>query len=562
MRTWNPLRALSSATRNAPWVVMAVAIHAIGLAVLSVWYVAQEKKPAEEWAITLNPVRRAEEVLPIEVPAPQEPKRHAVPENVAAELVKLDEAYVPQFADETLAEIPDPGDPSSEVELPTGDSTGGTAIGVGPRGRHGTGKPSAIFGDRPGDPGRGDLGRPPRLGPNQELHELVLGGLRWLARHQNPDGSWSARELRSRCDAAQPCADPNADFHALYDEGTTALAVLTFLGAGFSHESKQFLVDPVRGKRHRIGEIVKSGLQWLVKRQDADGRFSKDQAFLYNEALATMALTEAYGLTRSNYWKGPAQRGVDYLQRAQRPSPSGTGLWGWRYLPRSEVEDPRTTGTGAGPSKELFDADTSVTTWCVMALKSAELAELAIEPRSMQGAFDFVAWVTAADGRVGYIDPKGAGATVTGKNDHYRYHPAVMSALGMCTRAFVRHDPSDPVLELSAKQLVQDLPAVSKDGLSVDYYYWYYGSLALNQFDGPESPRKSSKYWGPWNKAMVDSLKALVDPTPDRCRAGGWIVPDRWSYASGPVYSTALAVLTLEVYYRYANAFAGVRRAR
>ena len=103
---------------------------------------------------------------------------------------------------------------------------------------------------------------------------------------------------------------------------------------------------------------------------------------------------------------------------------------------------------------------------------------------------------------------------------------------------------------------------MSKDGLSVDYYYWYYGSLALNQFDGPDSPRKGGKHWNAWNRAMVDALGSLQNVEEKSCRRGGWITPDRWAYACGPISSTALAVLTLEVYYRYPNAFAGAQRAR
>jgi hypothetical protein len=102
---------------------------------------------------------------------------------------------------------------------------------------------------------------------------------------------------------------------------------------------------------------------------------------------------------------------------------------------------------------------------------------------------------------------------------------------------------------------------VSKDGLSVDYYYWYYASMALNQVDGPDAPKKSGKYWPAWNKAMVDAVLGLQDKTKGACSNGGWMVPDRWSLDhGGPLYATALNVLTLEVYYRYENAFGGHKR--
>jgi hypothetical protein len=132
----------------------------------------------------------------------------------------------------------------------------------------------------------------------------------------------------------------------------------------------------------------------------------------------------------------------------------------------------------------------------------------------------------------------------------------------MCTRIFVEHNPDDPFLDLAAKQVVKDLPLISKDKLSIDYYYWYYASLALNQIDGPDAPKKTNKYWPAWNKSMVDSVLALQDHAERACTNGGWMELDRWSFDhGGPLYTTAINVLTLEVYYRYENAFGSVRMA-
>ena len=174
----------------------------------------------------------------------------------------------------------------------------------------------------------------------------------------------------------------------------------------------------------------------------------------------------------------------------------------------------------------------------------------------------FCDFVTPPDagraGLAGYLDAPGAGAVVTGPfGDRFTYHPTTMSALAMCIRIFARHDAGDPFLEAAAKRIVGDLPRVADDGASIDYYYWYYASLALNQFDGPDSPRRSGKYWRPWNEAMVRAVLGLQESRRGSCAGGGWTRNDRWASASGAgaVYDTALNVLTLEVYYRYPNAF-------
>lgn len=561
-RGFNPVQFVKNMAKNSPWLVMAVAIHVIIGAVAAVAVMTNDAPKKEEVVTSIN-VAKPREEAPEEIAPPPEPiDRKAIPKNEEAEIVSFEEdVYIPtseaQVEDLTL----DRGDPNALDNLPTGGTTGGTAIGVGAGGHAGSGKPSAFGGRRLGTgapKGRGG-------GATQGTEKAVLEGLRWLVRHQMPDGSWSLKAMPELCSGDKVCFDHEKASHFTenYDEGLTGMALLAFLGAGFSHESKMDIVDTAMGKRHKVGEVVKKGLQWLAKKQQADGSFSRDRPFMYNEALATLAMAEAYGLTQNRYWKEPAQKGVNFLQRAQKPNPSGKGSWGWRYASREEIEEFNRSGTGDPEyEKQLYDADTSVTAWVVMALKSAQISGLEVSKDSMDGAMEFVKWVTpeGGNGLVGYLDAKSAGAILTGVDDHFVYHPTSMSALGMCVRIFTAHDPDDPFHEQAAKRIVADLPTISKDKLSIDYYYWYYGSLALNQIDGPDSPKKTGRYWGPWNKAMVDAVVELQDTTERACTRGGWLVPDRWAHAGGPIYTTAINILTLEVYYRYENAFGGFKR--
>lgn len=553
-RGFNPVRFLQNAMRNSPWIVMAVALHGI-LGAIALIYVAghqEEKLPENVVSIDLAKPKALEEVIQ----PPEVIERKVIPKNEEAELVSYEEVYVPttETAVEDLHQ--ERGDPTATDNAPPG-ATGGTAIGVGASGHAGSGKPSPFSTRKLGGGGRVGRGG----GPTQGTEKAVLDGLRWLCRHQNEDGSWSPTTLMERCPCDDPIYNPKEAYTKHYDEGLTGMALLCFLGAGLSHESKQDIVDTAMAKRYKSGEVVKKGLTWLMKRQNEDGSFSPEKPFMYNEALAGMAMAEAYGLTQARFWKEPAQKSMNFIMGAQRPNPSGQGLWGWRYASRQEVEQFSRGGSlDEAVKKELYDSDTSVVGWCIMALKSGKLSGLDIKDENMQGAMAFTKFATGENGLVGYMDAKGAGATVSGKRDHYTYHPSVMSALGMCTRIFVEHNPDDPFLDLAAKQLVKDLPTVSKDKMSIDYYYWYYGSLALNQVDGPDAPKKSNKYWGPWNKAMVDAVLATQDHQERSCTNGGWMVEDRWAYAGGPIYTTAINVLTLEVYYRYENAFGGSKR--
>jgi len=560
----DPIASLRRAARNSPWLVMSILAHVIllvglGLVVLRK---AGRREPTDTGSIQIT--HRPPELLvePIELPQPME--RWTIPHDMDGEVV---DDTTPVY----VVDVPPPkdvgltkevGDPNSSDLLPDASPSSSGAMGVGGGSIRRSGVTPFTIRGLPGSKiGTGPPGRLP-LGPTVQIDRGVRAGLVWLCRHQNPDGSWSPLSMKERCDPKTPCSDPGLSANAHYDEGLTALALLSFLGAGFDHRSKLDLVDSVRGERHRIGEVVKKGLLWLTARQNSDGSFTRDRAFLYNEALATMALCEAYGLSGARQWRKPAQRAVDFLQRAQRMNPAGTGRWGWRYAARTDVEDPA-RGTGDPEyARALHDADTSVTAWCVMALKSAELSKLAVEKESLAGALEFCRYVTGEDGLVGYLDPRSAGAPVSGPFDRsFAYHPTTMSALGMCIRIFAAHDPSDPFLELAARRIVQDLPRVSEGRDSIDYYYWYYASLALNQVDGPQNPRRSNKYWNTWNKAMVDAVLLLQEQAEKRCAMGGWIVGDRWGSASGagPLYATAMNVLTLEVYYRYPNVFGAKR---
>ncbi|MBL8857088.1 MAG: hypothetical protein JNL28_01105 [Planctomycetes bacterium] len=378
------------------------------------------------------------------------------------------------------------------------------------------------------------------LSPRQTA---VRDGLCWLARHQNKDGSWSATTLNDVCPSQDALYTPPKAYTKRFDDGLTGLALLGFLRADVRDDrTAGELVDATTGVRYSVAAIVEKGINWLVSKQKPDGSFSTDRAFMYVEALAGAAVAEAYARTRHPAWKDAAQNAMNFLQGAQRPNPTGESLWGWRYASRQEIEQFVRPGVAVDESlkRELYDSDTSVTAWCVMALRAGASAGLEVRRENLDGALAFTRWATAQHGMVGYIDPRGAGASVTGPNDHYTYHPAVMSALGLRTRADAGDDSDTGFRELAVQQIVKDMPRITEDRLSIDYYYWFHGVLALRTYDGPTKSGAEQ-----WTQAAVTSLLALQDHTARACTHGGWMVPDRWSYSAGPLYTTALNVLTL-----------------
>jgi hypothetical protein len=118
------------------------------------------------------------------------------------------------------------------------------------------------------------------------------------------------------------------------------------------------------------------------------------------------------------------------------------------------------------------------------------------------------------------------------------------------SRIFMQKRKSEPALG-AVKLLVSDLPEWKTN--KIDFYYWYYATLALFQYDGPDGPM-----WKKWNEPMKNALVPNQKTAKDGCRNGSWD-PDaeRWGSEGGRVYAVALNALTLEVYYRYPNVFGG-----
>ncbi len=340
--------------------------------------------------------------------------------------------------------------------------------------------------------------------------------LRWLARHQNPDGSWSASGFCRTC---------SGDGDSSYETGVTSLAILAFLGAGYTQVSRDEVYDDMSpGRSLQFGKVLKKGLQWLIERQDPEGCVGgRGPKYMYNHAIATMALSEAYGMTAAEALRQPAQRAVDFLVAARNPGR------GWRYAAR------------------CGENDTSVTGWAVLALKSADLSDLSFSPKACSDALAWMNEATSRDGlpRVGYTGPETGKVFIPGKNEEFVDHPT-MSAVALVSRIFMEKKRPDPTLTLA---ITADLPTWAPN--AVDFYYWYYASLALFQYDGPKGAA-----WSKWNEPMKAALLTHQKMKKDGCENGSWDpAADRWGSEGGRVYATAINTLTLEVYYRYANAF-------
>lgn len=133
---------------------------------------------------------------------------------------------------------------------------------------------------------------------------LVEEGLSWLAAHQSPDGGWDADGFATWCHGKPISSDDPGDGHAHFDTGATSLALVAFLGAGYTN----------RG-RHPFARTVSAGFRRLTEWQTEDGIFDPPRTLdrARSHALATLALSRVYGMTGSPLWKYPARRALAAL---------------------------------------------------------------------------------------------------------------------------------------------------------------------------------------------------------------------------------------------------------
>lgn len=318
--------------------------------------------------------------------------------------------------------------------------------------------------------GRGEGGRNAgkAYGATKETEAAVELGLAWLAKVQASDGHW---EIDSR----------GIGQHQV---GCTSLAVLCFMGAGYTHQSKKY------------SETVKNGLAWLTGTQDAEGRFRITT--FYEQGLATTALCEAYGMTKDRQFSKKAQMAVDFVI-SQMGKDGGYGY--------------------GGPGDDVH-----VTSFQVMAIKSAILAGLDVTPKEeiLRKLREYYERALGPDGTTGYTSRAGGGSPQTTR-----------TAVGLFSRLFLECSPKNQDVIKIAEVLHKAGPNVN------DMFYNYNATYGMFQMQG--------KYWTDWNGKFRDKVVAMQ--IKNGSNEGSWNVPGHM--AQGDVLATTMYLMSLEVYYRF-----------
>lgn len=234
---------------------------------------------------------------------------------------------------------------------------------------------------------------------------------------------------------------------------------------------------------------IRLGIEFIMDSQSQSNGYIGSS--MYNHGFATLALAEAYGVLRDKRIAEALKKAVDLILSAQERNGRGA----WRYTPQSP------------------DADTTVTGAQMVALYAARNAGLPVPDEAFKKGQAFLKRCRGSDGGYGYTSAGSGKPTLT--------------AIGSLCLALGK-DRDSKGYRASVEYLRKRMTYRDR---FYPYYFEYYMSQALFHAD--------ETIWSEWNLKNIRYLSAL------QSREGSW--PGN----KGPAFSTAGALLSLALNYRF-----------
>lgn len=324
-------------------------------------------------------------------------------------------------------------------------------------------------------------------GGNEDTEAAVQRALEYLVQQQREDGAWDPRTSNAGLERS-PLGTSRGSAGSQAETALTGLALLSLMGAGHTHQNGEY------------SDAVYRGLAFLIHQQKPNGSM-KGRANIYEatycHGIAALAMCEAAAITGDPSAILSAQRAITHTQQLQH---SQTG--GWRY-------------------SEGDPGDLSQLGWQAMVLDSGHRAGIQISSAATAGVQRFLRSVQ--NGTSGGLASYRSGEAVS----------RTMTAEAMATRLLIGDSITQSAIEEGELYLMQQLPGTGQD----NYYYWYYATIALHQLQ--------NQNWNRWNQALQNRL--INSQNPD----GSWPTDTLWGGYGGRIYTTAMATLCLETYYRH-----------
>lgn len=304
---------------------------------------------------------------------------------------------------------------------------------------------------------------------------VVKGALKWLASKQSPNGAWGTTDMEQQ----HPIA-------------ITGYALMAFQAAGQLPGEGEF------------GKNVSLGLQYLLDNTAPDGLMGNKNngQYMYGHGVASIALAELYGQTRSPAMKPK----LDKIIRVIIGSQNNEG--GWRYRPIA------------------YQADISVTVLQVVALRAAKNAGIDVPQQTIDRAVGYV--------KKCYHPASGGFSYQPGQSPGFARTAAAIYSLQVCGLY------DDPMVKAGSKYLIENQKESRGE-------WWTYG----NFYAAPAQYMFGGDVWQKWYEQYKQVLLTKVTTKGDV----SWWDPDDVQLDTGrrvgPVYSTAVYTMMLAMPYHY-----------
>lgn len=338
--------------------------------------------------------------------------------------------------------------------------------------------------------------------------EAVERALAWLAKHQNPNGSWSGDVGFKLNQGYEVTA------HHQPHVGITALAGLAFLAAGHV---------PGRGS---YDDTVARATDFVLSCVQENGYITAHSTRMYSHAFATLFLAEIYGMTERHDVREKLQLAVDLIVATQNREGA------WRYEPYA------------------VESDMSIAVCQLNALRGARNVGIRVPRSTIDRARAYVqkSYVTRDEGFIDdyYRLERGSFKyqAMRSTRSSFALTAAGLAALhnsGVYGGELLGPDGKPIDLDASADFLTEHFDLVSGDSpYKFHYFYWYghyYATQALYVVGG--------KSWAWYYPRLRDELVA------GQRADGSW--PNPWG--PGPAFSTAVGAVLLSLPFGYLPIF-------
>jgi len=293
----------------------------------------------------------------------------------------------------------------------------------------------------------------PGIAIDRRTQIAIQRGLEYLARHQNPNGSWTDRVGRK--------------VHMRYESvpgdhvGVTGLAGLAFLASGSLPDQGPY------------GKNIRGAIEYILQQVTPTGFITANGSRMYSHAFATLFLAEVSGMTRDERVRENLRLAVRCIVSAQNSE------GGWRYLPGAQ------------------DSDMSVTVCQVMALRAARNAGIRVPRNTIDEAVRYV--------KRSFVPEEGAFQYQVTRAAFRHRTTFPLTAAGLTT-LYGAGEYDAPEIRKGLQYLFFNRPDPDSAASNFDYFYGqYYAVQAMFQAGG--------SHWKEWYRLVRDDLLRIQSAT-------------------------------------------------